>query len=95
MKTYAQLVDKTVINTIIADEDFINESNNVYVEYTNENIAYIGGDYVDGYFYPAQNFQSWSRNGKGQWEPPIPYPNDKNIYIWDEDLQQWIIFKKT
>ena len=41
MKTYAQLVDKTVINTIIADEDFINESNNVYVEYTNENIAYI------------------------------------------------------
>lgn len=92
MKTYAQLVDKVVVNTIVADKEFIEKSNNVYVEYTDENLAYIGGEYVDGYFYSAQIFKSWEKNGKGQWEPPIPYPNDGNIYIWNEDLQQWIIF---
>lgn len=54
------------------------------------NPAYIGGDFYEGFFYPEQPFPSWSRNGQGNWEAPIPYPNDGLMYLWDEEACDWI-----
>lgn len=35
-------------------------------------------------------FASWIFNEETCWfDPPIPYPNDGNAYIWNEDLQTW------
>lgn len=50
--------------------------------------AWIGGDYVGGYFYPPQPFPSWTRH-EGEWLPPIPMPTDGGPYVWDEDAQKW------
>jgi hypothetical protein len=51
-------------------------------------IAWVGGDYVDGYFYPPQPFASWTRN-QGNWTSLIPMPNDGDTYIWNENDQKW------
>lgn len=61
------------------------------------NPAYIDGDYIDGFFYPPQPYASWSRNGQGDWEAPIAYPNDKKEYRWNEDLGVWdeIIYQES
>ena len=41
-------------------------------------------------FVPPKFFASWILNETTcQWEAPVPYPNDGNIYIWDEDTQLW------
>jgi hypothetical protein len=76
-----------VINIILCNDDYIIKDNEVI--YTNENPAYIGGDYVDGYFYPPQLFLSWVRDSRGNWLPPTPMPNEGR-WSWNEDSLTWI-----
>ena len=52
------------------------------------NPAYIGGDYVDGYFYPKQPFASWTRDGEGGWVAPIPEPEGVR-WFWNENKGEW------
>ena len=41
-------------------------------------------------FIPPQPFQSWKLNETTcLWEPPIEYPNDGNLYSWNEDSLNW------
>jgi hypothetical protein len=87
MKNFALLDDNNkVLNISIADESWIGEG---WVEYTNDNPAYINGDYVDGYFYAPQPYPSWTRNN-GQWLPPTPAPNSSPYTYWDEPTLTWI-----
>lgn len=86
MKNFALLNNENiVVNVSIADDDW---SDNNWIEFTNDNPAYIGGDYVDGYFYPPQPYPSWTRNN-GQWLPPTPKPDGFNWY-WNESTLSWI-----
>ncbi len=42
-------------------------------------------------FIPPKPFESWILNSDTcVWEAPIPYPDDGNIYSWDEENQSWI-----
>jgi hypothetical protein len=41
-------------------------------------------------FIPPQPYPSWLLDDNTcQWQPPIPYPNDGEIYTWDELSQSW------
>lgn len=51
-----------------------------------------------GYFYdeakdafiPPKPYDSWLLNEDTcLWNPPVPFPNDGNPYIWDEDTLSW------
>lgn len=74
-----------VINIALFPDDSINEG---WIQYNDANPAYIGGDYVDGFFYPPQPFASWIRN-EGKWVAPISKP-DGIGYFWDEQTLNWI-----
>jgi hypothetical protein len=87
MKTMAQLENGIVVNIVVEYDDV--EDTETKITYTEENPAYIGGDYVDGSFYPPQPFPSWTRY-EGVWVAPIARPDDGNNYLWDEDAQEWI-----
>jgi hypothetical protein len=58
-----------------------------------KNYAGVGYTYradIDG-FVPPQPYPSWILNPTtGEWEPPIPYPNDGKDYYWDEATQSWV-----
>lgn len=42
-------------------------------------------------FIAPQPFPSWLLNPSScQWEPPIPYPTDGEIYSWDEANASWV-----
>ena len=42
-------------------------------------------------FIPPNTFPSWSLNEETcLWEPPIPYPSDGGLYVWDETSQSWL-----
>ena len=42
-------------------------------------------------FIPFQPFASWVLNDDTcLWEAPVPYPEDGNLYLWDEDTTTWI-----
>lgn len=41
-------------------------------------------------FIPPKPFESWVLNEETcLWDSPIPYPNDGNVYEWDEPSQSW------
>jgi hypothetical protein len=59
-----------------------------------KNYAGIGYTYDEARdaFIPPQPFASWVLNEDTcLWEAPIPYPTDGEMYVWDEDTQQWIL----
>lgn len=52
------------------------------------NAAWVGGDYVGGYFYPPQPFASWTRH-EGEWIAPTPRPESLGNWQWNEEAQEW------
>ena len=42
-------------------------------------------------FYAPQPFASWTLNTDTYlWEAPVAYPDDGNMYRWDEDTTNWV-----
>lgn len=83
----AYVKNNIVKNVILAEDDWNYDG---YIEFNDENPAYIGGEYLEGYFYPPQIYSSWTKD-KGKWLPPVPYPNDDRIYEWSEEQQNWLL----
>jgi hypothetical protein len=57
-----------------------------------KNFAGIGYTYDEDRdaFIPKKPFNSWVLNETTcLWESPIPYPQDNNRYIWNEQNQSW------
>jgi hypothetical protein len=98
MKNYAVIENDIVINIVVADEEWANAQTATLVEYTEENSAWMGGDYVGGFFYPPKPFASWTRNN-GSWVAPVEKPTDITegdgsatgdfAYIWNEPSLSW------
>jgi hypothetical protein len=41
-------------------------------------------------FIPPKPYESWTLNEDTcLWEPPTPYPNDNNVYNWNETNLTW------
>jgi hypothetical protein len=79
--------DNEVINVILVNENYDLNTNEIF--YTDDNPAYIGGDYVEGYFYPKQPFASWTRS-QGHWVAPKPKPTQGKFHEWNEELGDWV-----
>jgi len=42
-------------------------------------------------FIPPKPYASWTLNEETcLWESPVPYPDDGEQYIWNEDTQEWV-----
>lgn len=61
-------------------------NNNIRRRYAN--IGYKYDDTRDAFIEP-QPFPSWTLDENSDWQPPIPKPEDGNIYIWDESTLSW------
>jgi len=59
-----------------------------------KNYAGVGYTYdpVRDAFYAPQPFESWTLNEDTcLWEAPVAYPEDENLYLWDEETLNWIL----
>jgi hypothetical protein len=97
-KSYASIynciVKRTSYNTIggIHLNPITNEPSEDQTKAFRKNYAGIGYYYDEerDAFIPPKPFPSWILNEFScLWESPIPYPNDGNIYEWNEDTQTW------
>lgn len=62
-----------------------------------KNYAGIGYTYDEqrDAFIPPKPYNSWILNEDSCiWEPPIPYPQDENTYIWSEGVEQWVLIEQ-
>lgn len=58
-----------------------------------KNYAGVGYTYDEGRdaFIPPQPYPSWLLNEDTcLWDAPIPYPDDGQFYVWDEDTTSWV-----
>jgi len=45
-------------------------------------------------FIPPQPYPSWTLNEETcLWDSPVPYPEDGQIYNWNEETQTWNLLK--
>lgn len=43
-------------------------------------------------FVPLSPYPSWVLNeATAQWDAPVPYPQDGNLYKWDENILSWVL----
>lgn len=91
MSNYAVIKNGIVANIVVADAEWASAQTDTVVEYTAANLAYIGGDYVGGFFYSPQPFASWIRSD-GTWIAPVNMPTNAvegHAYIWKEATRSW------
>jgi len=82
--------------------DWIQTSYNTYGNKHPENRP-LRGNYANiGYtydkqndvFYASQPYPSGTLNNTTWlWKPPISYPDDKQMYEWDEPIKNWVLAK--
>ena len=82
---YAQIVDSIVVNVIVADADFVAQSDLDYVLLTDGG---IGWTYDGTNFIAPQPYPSWTLDSNFDWQPPTPKPDGD--YYWHEDTQTWL-----
>jgi len=61
-----------------------------------KNYAGIGYTYdtVRDAFIPPQPYPSWTLNEDTcLWESPVEYPNDENLYTWNENSLSWDLYQ--
>jgi hypothetical protein len=48
-------------------------------------------DPIKDVFVPPKPHESWSLDSDGfTWIAPIPYPQDGEVYFWNEDILNWV-----
>ena len=91
MTNYAQIVNGKVVNVIVADADFVAQSNLDYVLLSRGGIGWTYDDVADQFVAP-QPFESWTLDENNDWQPPTPKPDGD--YYWNEDTQTWQPFEQ-
>jgi hypothetical protein len=93
--------DNTVIQVIVAEQDFINSGSVgdsfrwVQTSYNNnfrKNYAGVGYTYDKSRdaFIPPKPFESWVLNEDTcLWDAPTPMPDDDQRYTWNEETTNW------
>jgi hypothetical protein len=88
------VIDKNmkVINVIVYNDD-VKELSSNEILIKDGDLAYIGGDYYNGYFYPPSPGPNYERDGKGNWitDNPEKVPEFKIIEdVWDPEKKEII-----
>jgi hypothetical protein len=100
-KYWAKVNNGLVENVIIAEveffDTFVDDSPGTWLETKmdgsiRKNYAGIGFSYdsTRDAFIPPQPYPSWTLNESTcRWECPVAYPDDGNMYIWNETTKAW------
>ena len=94
MNNYAQINELGIVeNIVVSDSEWIALQSGEWVEYSEENPAYIGGsyDFENLVFISPQPFPSWSLDGNYDWQPPAPMPEEGHWH-WDEYSLNWVSY---
>ena len=87
MSQYAQIVNGVVVNVIVADADFVAQSNLDYVLLSQGGIGWTYDEQANQFVAP-QPFASWTLDANNDWQPPTPKPEGN--YAWFEPNKVWV-----
>ena len=44
-------------------------------------------------FIAPKPYTSWILNKSHDWEAPVSYPDDGQVYLWNEDAKDWVVLE--
>jgi hypothetical protein len=102
MSHFAKIDGNNIVeNVIVAEQDFINSGaigdsflwiQTSYNDNFRKNFAGVGYIYdkARDAFIAPKPFNSWTLDeATCIWEAPVAYPDDGNMYTWNENTQTW------
>ena len=92
MSDYAQIVNGIVVNVIVADAEFVAQSDLDYVLLSRGGIGWTYDEQANQFVAP-QPFESWTLDENNDWQPPTPKPDGD--YYWNEATQTWLPFGQS
>jgi hypothetical protein len=92
MSNYAQIVNGKVVNVIVADAEFVAQSDLDYVLLSRGGIGWTYDEQANQFVAP-QPFKSWTLDENNDWQPPTPKPDGN--YYWNEATQTWLPFGQS
>lgn len=92
MSNYAQIVNSKVVNVIVADAEFVAQSQLDYVLLSRGGIGWTYDEQANQFVAP-QPFESWTLDENNDWQPPTPKPDGN--YYWNEATQTWLPFEQS
>ena len=92
MTNYAQIVNSKVVNVIVADAEFVAQSDLDYVLLSRGGIGWTYDQQANQFVAP-QPYASWTLNENNDWQSPKPKPD--GAYYWNEDTQTWQPFEQS
>ena len=87
--TESEYKGKTFLNSLFGSATWIQTSYNGSMR---KQFAGIGYKYdsTNDVFIRPQPFSSWTLDSNFDWQPPVAYPTDGNLYTWDEETLSWV-----
>ena len=92
MSDYAQIVNGKVVNVIVADAEFVAQSDLDYVLLSRGGIGWTYDKQANQFVAP-QPFESWTLDENNDWQAPTPKPDGN--YYWNEATQTWLPFGQS
>jgi hypothetical protein len=89
MSNYAQIADSIVVNVIVADADFVAQSDLDYVLLSRGGIGWTY-DATANVFIAPQPYPSWTLDNNHDWQAPTPKPSTGGPYRWSEEELEWV-----
>ena len=89
MSHYAQIVNGKVVNVIVADADFVAQSDLDYVLLNRGGIGWTYDQQANQFVAP-QPYASWTLDENNDWQPPTPRPSSGGPYRWSEEDLEWV-----
>jgi hypothetical protein len=94
ISNYGQIENGMVANVIVADADFIAQSNVNYVLLTRGGIGWTYNSTADVFIAP-QPYPSWTLDSNFDWQPPTPMPSTGGPYRWSEEELAWVAIQPS
>jgi hypothetical protein len=89
MSNYAQIADSIVVNVIVADADFVAQSDLDYVLLSRGGIGWTY-DATANVFIAPQPYPSWTLDNNHDWQASTPKPSTGGPYRWSEEELEWV-----
>jgi hypothetical protein len=62
-------------------------NNNIRKQFAGVGYTY---DETDDVFIAPQPYPTWILDENYDWQPPVPYPDGEGMFVWDEDIEDWV-----
>ena len=87
----SEQVGKDFLYSLFGEHGWVQTSINASIRKNYAGVGYKYDSAKNAFIPPKPDYESWTLNETTcKWEAPVSYPDDGNLYNWNEDNQQWV-----